>query len=112
VWLTPAHLKIRGHAFAAISPKSWVLMRLVAHPAPEKHVLVVMRSRAAGTVTTLAAPDQAAAVREAATELGLELGDLPEPGAPALAPGAAGGDGAPADVDAAKRGLEDIFHLF
>jgi len=51
-------------------------------------------------------------VREAAAELGLELGDLPEPAALALAPGAAGGDSAPADVDAAKRGLEDIFHLF
>ncbi len=91
---------------------SWVPIRLVAHPALATHTSVVRRPRAAGTVTPLAAPDQAAAVREAAAELGLELGDLPEPAALALAPGAAGGDSAPADVDAAKRGLEDIFHLF
>lgn len=63
----------------------------------------------AGTVTTLAAPGQADAVRQMAAGLGLELAELPEPRAPDLAPG---DGGAPADVEAAKRGLEDLFNLY
>ncbi|KAK9828026.1 hypothetical protein WJX81_001394 [Elliptochloris bilobata] len=62
-----------------------------------------------GTVTTLAAPDQADAVRQMAAGLGLQLAELAEPRAPDLAQG---DGGEPADVDAAKRGLEDLFNLF
>ena len=65
--------------------------------------------RGAGTVTTLAAPGQAEAVRQMAAGLGLELVELPEPCAPDLAPGEGG---EPADVEAAKRGLDDLFNLY
>ena len=64
-------------------------------------------------MTTLVAPDQAPAARELAAGLGLQLLELPEPRAPDLARALQpGSEPTPADVDAAKRGLDDLFNLF
>ena len=56
-------------------------------------------------VTTLVTPDQLPALQSMAAELGISIAELPPP-PPELPAEAA------TDVEAARRGLEDLFNLY
>lgn len=62
-------------------------------------------ARSAGVVTTLVTPDQLPALQSMAAELGISIAELPPP-PPELPAEAA------TDVEAARRGLEDLFNLY
>lgn len=62
-------------------------------------------STLAGVVTTLVTPEQLPALQSMAAELGITITELPPP--PPELPSEAD-----ADVEAARRGLEDLFNLY
>ena len=59
-------------------------------------------------MTTLVTPEELTALQTMAAELGITVADTPPP--PPELP--ADAEAAGADVEAARRGLEDLFNLF
>lgn len=70
-------------------------------------------STSGGVVTTIVTPGQLASLQEMAAELGVELTEAEDAAAPpAETPGADGTEGGSvADVEKARKGLEDLFNL-